>query len=184
MKKIIAGLLAVTAILTACKEEKKEGETEKKDVAVTATSVTLPYKVNYSSDFEIGDSKYAKMVLDAWKDYDNGTLSNSAGVFGDSVAMHLADGSKINTKRDSAIAMVAAHRATLKSAVSSVDAVVVLKTKGKDDTWVCVWGKEVDEMKDGKKDSTILNENWLFNKDGKCVYIEQLMQMNPKPMKK
>ena len=66
------------------------------------------------------------------------------------------------------------------SATESVDAVVVLKNKGKDESWVCVWGKEVDVMKDGKKDSTFLNENWMFNKDGKVSVIRQYAAKIPK----
>ena len=173
---MITTLFAATAIFTACKEEKKEEVTEKKE---TATAITLPYSVAYS-DFEIGDKKYAKMVLDAWKDYDNNTLQNSAGIFADSVTMILADGSKFSTKKDSAIAIVAKHRASMASAVDKVDAIVVLKAKGKDETWVCVWGKEVDVMKDGKKDSVLLNENWMFNKDGKVSYMDQLAAKPPK----
>ena len=56
---------------------------------------------------------------------------------------------------------------------SSVEVVTTLKPKGKDETWVCVWGKEVDTHKDGKMDSTYLNENWMFNKDGKVAYMSQ-----------
>lgn len=181
MKKLIAGLFAATMILVACKEEKKEEAAEKKITSPAA--VSLPYPVMHS-DFEIGDSKYAKMVLDAWKNYDNGTLSNSAGVFADSVEMHFADGTVLHTKKDSAIAYVAKYRNSVASATSSVDVVVVLKPKNESDHWVCVWGKEVDVLKDGKKDSSMLNENWGFNKDGKVFYVEQYVQMNPKAMKK
>jgi len=116
----------------------------------------------------------AQSVLAAWKDYDNNTLQNSAGIFADSVMMFHADGTVFSGKKDSAIAITAKFRSSITSATSSVAAVVVLKTKGKDDTWVCIWGKEVDVMKDGKKDSTLLNENWMFNKDGKVAVIRQL----------
>ena len=168
MKKMITCLLAVAALSTACKEEKKE---EAKPTVTPA--VTLPYQIGYASDFEIGDSKYAQIVLAAWKDYDNNTLQNSLPVFADSVTMYFAEGSIISNKKDSAIAFVAKARGSMASATSSIDAVTVLKTKGKDDTWVCVWGKEVDIMKDGKKDSMLLNENWMFNKDGKVSVIRQ-----------
>ena len=168
MKKMIACLFAVAALSTACKEEKKE---EAKPV--TPTSVTLPYQIGYSSDFEIGDSKYAQTVLTAWKDYDNNTMNNSLGIFADTVAMDMGEGSHLTLKKDSAVAFVSKVRGMFASAVSTIDAVVVLKPKGKDETWVCIWGKEVDAMKDGKKDSTSLNENWMFNKDGKVARILQ-----------
>jgi len=165
---IIICFFAVTVFSTACKEEKKE-EAKKE----TAPAVTLPYPIGYAADFEIGDSKYAQTVLGAWKDYDNNTLQNSLVVFADSVTMYFADGTVYSNKKDSAIAFVAKARSSMTSAASSIDAVTILKTKGKDDTWVCVWGKEVDVMKDGKKDSMLLNENWMFNKDGKVSVIRQ-----------
>ncbi len=170
MKQNFSILLAVL-LFAACNNAAKESSTSKDS---TAAAVTLPYAVNYSSDFEIGDKKLAQTVLTAWKDYDNNTLQNSLGIFADSVTMFLADGTVFSGKKDSAIAFISKVRGSMTSATSSVDAVTVLKTKGKDDSWVCVWGKEVDVMKDGKKDSTLLNENWMFNKDGKVAVIRQL----------
>lgn len=170
MRQALSVLVAVI-FFTACNNSAKENTTVKDS---TVAAVTLPYPVNYSSDFEIGDKKLAQSVLAAWKDYDNNTLQNSVGIFADSVMMFLADGTVFSGKKDSAIAFIAKFRDGMTSATSSVDAVAVLKTKGKDDTWVCVWGKEVDVMKDGKKDSTLLNENWMFNKDGKVAVIRQL----------
>jgi hypothetical protein len=165
-------VLTCIVIFSACNNATKETATAKDSTSKVA--VTLPYKVNYSSDFEIGDQKYAQIVLEAWKDYDNNTLEKSAGLFADSVTMDLANGATINTKRDSAIAIVAKGRGSLASATDYIDAITVLKPKGKDETWVCVWAKEVDVMKDGKKDSVFLNENWMLNKDGKIRYISQL----------
>jgi len=43
----------------------------------------------------------------------------------------------------------------------------------KDETWVCVWGKETDTNSKNKVDSTYLQENWMFNKDGKISYMGQ-----------
>jgi len=123
------------------------------------------------------------MVLDAWKDYDNGTLANSASVFADSVSMSMSNGTVMNTKKDSVIAMIAAYRNSFASATSTVDVIVSLKPKGKEETWVCIWGKEVDVTKDGKKDSSYLNENWMFTKDGKCARVEQYVQLAAKPSK-
>ena len=169
MKQILSTLLAVICF-TACNNGTKEAVIVKDS---SKAAVTLPYAVNYSSDFEIGDSKYAQIVLGAWKDYDNNDLKNSLPVFADSVTMFLADGTIYSNKKDSAVAFIAKARGSMASATESVDAVVVLKNKGKDESWVCVWGKEVDVMKDGKKDSTFLNENWMFNKDGKVSVIRQ-----------
>jgi len=68
-----------------------------------------------------------------------------------------------------------AYRASLGTATSTVIAWTTIKPKGKDETWVIIWGKEVDE-KNGKKDSVNLNENWMFNKDGKISFMTQYAQ--------
>jgi hypothetical protein len=178
MKKTFFAVAFATLFFVACKEEKKDGPADKGE-RVKAVNA-LPYSINYASEFEIGDQKYAKQVLDAWKDYDNGTLKNSAGIFADSVMMIVGNGMVFNGKKDSVINTILQHRNSFASATSSVDAITVLKTKGKDETWVCIWGKEIDVAKDGKKDSVELQENWMFNKDGKVTYVSQYERGYPK----
>lgn len=143
--------------------------------AAPATSLTYAYTPTYSADFEMGDPKYAQTVLDIWKDYDNNTFDNHKDAFADSVYLDFNDGNKFAGTRDSLISMIKGYRTSLGTATSSVDGWVTLKPKGKDETWVCIWGKEIDE-KNGKKDSINLNENWLFNKDGKITYMTQYAQ--------
>ena len=151
------------------------------DTTAMSTNVSYAYPVAYSSDFTIGDSKYAQIVLELWKDFDNNTFDNHKDAFADSVSMDFPDGSTMSGTRDSIIAGAKAFRSSLKNCVSSIDAIVTLKPKGKDETWVCVWGKEVDTHNNGKIDSVNHNENWMFNKDGKIAYMEQL---DAKPAKK
>ena len=156
--------------------------------AATITSdinqnVTYAYPIEYSSDFTIGNPKYAQTVLELWKDYDNNTFDNHADAFSDSVVLDLAGGTTVRGK-DSAIAGAKRYRSSLKSSVSSIEVVTTLKPKGKDETWVCVWGKAVDTHKDGKMDSVYLNENWMFDKNDKVAYMSQYQATPPKPMKK
>src|SRR5204863_9861858 len=107
---------------------------------------------------------------------------NHKDAFADSVSMDLS-GTSMSGTRDSIVAGAKAFRSSFKNAVSSVDAVTTLKPKGKDETWVCVWGKEVDTHKNGKVDSVYLQENWKFNKDGKIAYVSQF-SAKPSPTKK
>ncbi|MBA4198307.1 MAG: hypothetical protein C0459_12215 [Chitinophaga sp.] len=169
MKKIISLLLLTTIIISSCKQEEKKETNDKKE---TTASVTLPYPILYSSEFEIGDKKFAKLVLDIWKDYDNNTIKNSAALFADTTRFYDASGRMVKGK-DSIISIIDTYRNSIASVKEDVSAIVVLKPKGKDETWVCVWGKEVDAMKDGKKDSVFLQESWMFNKDEKVANIYQ-----------
>jgi hypothetical protein len=155
------------------------------DTTAMNENVSYAYPVKYTSDFIIGDPKYAQMVLELWKDFDNNTFDNHKDYFADSVAMDFADGSSINATRDSVVNTAKAYRSSLKNVVSSVEVITTLKPKGKDETWVCVWGKEVDTHNNNNKmDSVNHNENWMFNKDGKIAYMGQYDGKPPHPMKK
>jgi hypothetical protein len=170
MKKMLF-IFSIFVVLTACKNTTKEPASIEN--AAQTSSVTLPFPISYSSDFEIGDKKFAQAILEISKDYDNNTIQNSANKFADSVEFHMPDGTILNGPRDSVLAAVIGARSSLASATDYFYSVVVLKPKGKDETWVSFWEKEVDVTKDGKKDSTFLNDNWKFNKDGKISAIYQ-----------
>ncbi len=177
-------LCALVACNTASTSSNTNDSTKATDTTAMNSNVTYAYPVEYSSDFSIGDSKYAQMVLDLWKDYDNNTFDNHKDYFADSVSMDLAGGnSLINVSRDSALNTVKKYRSSLKNAVSSVEVLTSLKPKGKDENWACVWGKEVDTYNNGKMDSVYLNENWEFNKDGKVIYMAQYQATPSKPKK-
>lgn len=170
-------LCVLVACNTATTSSNTKDTTTTTDTTAMNENVTYAYQIGYSSDFTIGDSKYAQTVLELWKDYDNNTFDNHKDAFADSVTMDLAGGtSLVNLPKDSVINSVKKYRSTLKNAVSSVEVLTTLKPKGKDETWVCVWGKEVDTHNNNKKDSVNLNEDWMFNKDGKVVYMTQFQQ--------
>lgn len=186
--KQLSMIACMACLLIACNTATKSTSTNDTMAAAGTPAtvdenVTYAYPVAYSSDFTIGDSKYAQTVLELWKDYDNNTFDNHLDAFADSVAMDFSDGSTIRGK-DSVIASAKAYRSSMKNAVSSIDVITTLKPKGKDETWVCVWGKEVDTHNNGKVDSVFQNENWEFNKDGKIIYMAQYAAKPPAPAKK
>ncbi|MEI8075813.1 MAG: hypothetical protein WCH78_13770 [Bacteroidota bacterium] len=170
MKKLLF-IFLIVFILIACNNASKESGS--KENASQSSSVVLPFPISYSSDFEIGDKKFAQYILEISKDYDNNTIQNSVGKFADSVEFHMPDGTILNGPRDSVLAAVIGARNSLASATDYFYSIVVLKPKGKDETWVSFWEKEVDVTKDGKKDATFLNDLWKFNKDGKISAIYQ-----------
>ena len=186
MKQVSISLLAL-CFFAACNTATTSSEATNDTTASTPSTnenVTYAYPVNYSSDFEIGDAKYAQTVLDLWKDFDNNTFDNHKDAFADSVKMEFPDGSQMNGPRDSIIAGAKAYRSSLKNVASSIDAVTTLKPKGKDETWVCVWGKEVDTHNNNKVDSIYYQENWMFDKDGKIAYMSQYSAKPQVPSKK
>src|SRR6266496_4125774 len=135
MKKLI--IVFSIVILTACSNQKTESMKSGADSTAASTTamadVTYPYPVNYSSKFEMADPKYAQTILTLWKDWDNGNLSAHKEMFADSVEMYFSDGSTMHNVRDSVIAGAQTFRNTMASAVSSVDAVMSVKSTDKNE---------------------------------------------------
>ena len=174
MKKILF-LFSVIAFVACNNDPKVESMSVSGDSASKKESpaaVTYPYEINYSSQFEISDAQHSKIILDLWKDFDNGDISVHKDYFADSVEMIFTDGYRMHNVRDSIIASTNGYRSQYSSIKSTVDAVVPLRSTDKKENWVSVWGKEVS-TKNGKTDSVDLHEVWRFNKDGK---VDLMMQ--------
>ncbi|MDE3125689.1 MAG: hypothetical protein KGK14_09260, partial [Bacteroidota bacterium] len=58
-----------------------------------------------------------------------------------------------------------------------------IKSIDKNENWALIWGKEVDTYKNGKKDSTHIQETWRFNKDGKADLFYQFKAAAAPPKK-
>ena len=95
--------------------------------------------------------------------------------------MHFADGTMMHNVRDSVLAGGQQYRNTFTSSVTSVDAVMSVKSTDKNENWALVWGKEIDTDKKGKVDSFYLQETWRFNKDGKADLMYQFKAAGAAP---
>lgn len=162
-------------LFLACNTPANNGIATANNTATKDTAVAYAYPVTYFSEYDKADPKYAQIILDIWKDYDNNTFANHRDAFADTVAMDFSNGSTFTGSKDSLLAMMNKYRSQHDAASSTVQVVETVKPKGKDETWVSVWGTEYDTDK-GKKDSVHLNENWMFNKDGKIAYMTLLAQ--------
>lgn len=136
-----------------------------------AQGMDMPYKANYSSDFSMGNPAYVTRVLELWKDWDDNAFDRH-DYMADTVVMFLSGGQTVQGK-DSAMAGAKAFRGSMKSAVSTIDAVIPLKSNDRDEDWVAVWGSETDTWPDGKTEKRDLQEIWRFNKDGKIDFMKQ-----------
>jgi hypothetical protein len=136
-------------------------------------TIQSPYPISYSSKFTIDDPKNAESLLAIWKAYDNGDLGASKEYFADTVEASLADGSVMRASRDSMLAGIQSFRNSFKSAFDRVAAVMAVKSTDKNEHWVLIWGTEIDTYKNGKVDSTDLQETWRFNEAGKANLVFQ-----------
>lgn len=180
MKKIL--VLASVVMLSACnsnepaKTDSMKSGTDSTTASPTMRDINSPYQIGYSSKFVTDDPKNAETLLSLWKIWDGGDLSGAKDIFADSVEMHFGDGSIMHSTRDSVIASAQKFRSSFSSAVSSVDAIMAVKSTDKNENWALIWGKEVDKDKKGKADSFYLQETWRFNKAGKADLMFQYKQ--------
>ena len=169
--------IALLAILAACNSAPSspapEASKPAADSPATMKTIQSPYEILYSSQFVIDDPKNAETLLKLWKDYDNGDLSASKVNFADTFDLVVADGTALHLSRDSAIAIVQSIRSGMKSVVDRVHAVMAVKSVDKNEHWALIWGIETDTHKDGKIDSTELQETWRFDSTGKANLIYQ-----------
>jgi ketosteroid isomerase-like protein len=185
MKKIF--IVASFATFAGCNSGNDTSKVDSmgtgKDSTATMRDINSPYAIGYSSKFVMDDPKNAESVLNLWKIWDSGDLSASKDLFADSVTLHLADGSMMHGLRDSIVAGAQRFRSSLAKSVSSVDAVMAVKSTDKNENWALIWGKEVDTDKKGKVDSFYSQETWGFNKDGKVNLLYQFRASGTPPKK-
>lgn len=169
MKKFLL-LLAVGATLYACKDEKKQ---EAGDGGMDSKNVTLPYTASYSSSFEMGNPEYAATILQgSWKDWEENKLDNMKNWMADTiVAMH-SDNSMVQGL-DSMMASWKRARAKYSSSIDTIDAVMSVHAKDKNENWVLVWATAIDTKLDGTIDTVGIMETWRINKDGKADMLLQ-----------
>jgi hypothetical protein len=175
MKKILT--VAAWALFAACNTNASAPTTDSgkiiPDSGSMAKAIQSPYPVSYSSKFTMDDPKNAESLLAMWKAYDNGDLSASKDYFADSVDVATADGSLTHGSRDSVLAGIQTFRNSFKTAFERVSAIMAVKSTDRNEHWVLIWGTEVDTYKNGKVDSTDLQETWRFNDAGKANLLFQ-----------
>ncbi len=133
----------------------------------------MPYKASYSSNFKMGNQKYAKMILDLWKDWDDNAF-NRHDYFSDTITAYFPDGSMVKGK-SAFMENSKKYRDGFTAVKSIVHAWVPLLSEDQKMDVVCVWGQEDDTTADGKSTKSNLHEVWFFNKDGKISAFRQWM---------
>lgn len=138
---------------------------------VKAQSGADAYKATYSSDFKMGKAKYANMVLDLWKDWDDNKMDRH-DYFADTITMYFPDGMVVKGK-PAAIEAAKKYRGSMASVTSVLHAWVPLMANNLGQEVVAVWGQENNKMNDGTEETRDIHEVWFFNKDGKVATMRQ-----------
>ena len=172
-------LLVTGSISSTFSQEKvkiKDGKMKSKGEIVASNNTVLPYTAVYSSDFSIGNPKYAAIVLDLWKDFENNNLMGH-DYMSDTVKVTMADGTTMSGKKQ-VFDGVSAYRNSLGTVKDVIYSWVPLHSIDKNADLVGIWGSETITSSDGKSNTSELHEVWFFNKDGK---VSQMIQWTAKP---
>lgn len=140
-------------------------------LTLTILCYAQPYKATYSSKFKMGNAKYASMVLDLWKDWDDNALDRH-DYLADTITAYFPDGSVVKGKA-AFMETSRKYRATFTTVKSVVHAFTTLRPEDKNEDAVCIWGQEDDTAPDGTITKSNLHEVWFFNKDGKISSMRQ-----------
>jgi hypothetical protein len=175
MKKTIT--VAALAIFAACNTNPTASTTDSAkssaDSSAMPKTIQSPYDIGYSSKFVMDDPKNAETLLALWKAYDNNNVASAKDMIADTIDMQMGGGQMIHASRDSATALVGKFRGALQSAVSRVSAIMAVKSTDRNQHWALIWGTETDTYKNGKIDSTDLQETWRFDSNGKANLMFQ-----------
>lgn len=166
---LLAPVLAGT--LAACNNDSKvAGANEAK---TETPAVAMPMPVTYSSSFELGDPKYAAMIVQgSWKDWVDNNMDNMKSWIADTIVAFHSDNTAIKGA-DSLIASWKRERAKYSSTLDTIRGVMSVRSTDKNQNWVLVWASAYDTRSDGTKDTTEIQETWRINKDGKADVLYQ-----------
>lgn len=141
-------------------------------VQIANTTENQPYKISFAKMI-MGEDKYSKITLNAWKAFDDNRLDELAFILSDTVNVVLADGTYLRG-REAFMKGLKEYRGGFASVASRVDACTTLKS-GSDPLHdiTTIWGQEVGTRKDGTVQKLSLHEVWFYNAEGKVTTFYQ-----------
>ena len=173
MKKLLFVSLSLS-LLFSCKEaEKTAPGTEMPAVtAPVEPVVNYPFQATLASDLKLGDPKHTVKVLEMYKIFEAGKSVDSLLLpyFADTVTSVAFDEKKFEGSSADFAKRISTFRSQFKSVNEEFFTFVSLKSDEKDLDFVSVWFKERVIRNNGKADSTLYQENWRFNKEGKIFF--------------
>jgi hypothetical protein len=173
MKKLLFVTLSISLLLSCKDAEKTEPVADvPAPVNPVAEAVNYPYQANLASDLKLGNPKHTVEVMEMYKILEAGQSVDSLLLpyFADTVTSVAFNENKFHGPAAEFTKRVSDFRKQFKSLNEEFITFVSLRSDEKDLDLVSVWFKERVVRNNGKSDSTLYQENWRFNKEGKIYY--------------
>jgi hypothetical protein len=172
MKRIIL-CFTFGAFLWSCNGNKDKTATTETTDSGTKSTVDLPYKASYSSNFstDVSDADL-KTVLMSYKDWADGNMSNVAKEYSDTLTWERPSGEHYKLPNADIMKLWGTYRDSLSSVAIDMQAWQKMYSPDKKEGFVVTWYKETDTYKIGKVDSSYYHDiNQV--KDGKISWLSQ-----------
>ncbi len=165
--KTSAFFLAFVALMAGCSTQTGTNTAPAKD------TLTYSYKATYSSDITVpGNHVYAQKVLQVWKMFETTQVDAMKPYFADSVKYDDAKGMHFNGPTAQLLAYAKKDIEGLDSMRFDIFTWQSAHINDKNEDWVNIWCQERRYPKNGKADTTYMQENWQL-KNGKIIHFDQ-----------
>ena len=170
--KKISLILLLSGIINGCTSDKKP-EVEQAPAVQEIAPPSLVYEPSYSASFEIGNPDYAEMIVQgSWKDWEDNNLDNMVNWVSDTITAYHSNNEMVRGL-ESLMARWKEHRADYSSSKPTINAVMSVRSKDRNEDWVLVWATSIDTKIDGTVDTVALMETWRINAAGKADMLLQ-----------
>jgi hypothetical protein len=173
MKKIFLLLISASFIF-ACNNEPATTETASSDTTATNETLNLPYAVDRTPDWEIGDNSNVTIAMNTLKGFEQNDMAAVAQHLADSVEFY-ADGVAFKGTKDSLIQMMSKYRSSYDTIMIKMRDYESVKSKNRGEEWVGLWYTETVTPKGGKTDSAMTMDD-IKIVDGKVALIDSKMR--------
>ena len=182
MKKLLfISALSIFMLASCGSPSEKEAAKPADTVAVTPAAAkevaAMPYAATQTDDWKMGDPEKLRMILTFYKNLEADTMYDQLGA-------HIADTITNLNFENKTFKLTPAQFSDLvkkfRSRFSKLDeefkTYMVVHSDKLNYDQVMLWIKEVGTYKNGKVDSTMYQENWRINAEGKIFYRGSYMR--------
>jgi hypothetical protein len=169
MKKISI-IISVLIIILSCNENKSTIAEKSNDIIDTST---YAYKATYSSNFFISTKpEIAKMVLTVWRFFESKQIDSLKKYYADTVTYDPSNGPRFHGSSNDLLSYARKDVESLDSLRFDITMWQNLHLNDKNEDWVFIWARERRYEKNGKADTTSIQEQWKVE-NNKISYFNQ-----------
>jgi hypothetical protein len=170
---MICFVFLISTLITACKSNSDSAGDENAGKTPVRDTLTYAFKATYSSDVSVpGNPLIAQEVLKIWKMFESDQIEAMKPYFADTVKYDDAGGMHFYGSSADLLAYAGKDISNLDSLRFDISTWQCAHLNDKNEDWVNIWSAERRYPKNGKPDTTFIQENWKV-KDGKVTYFNQ-----------